>query len=305
MENQELENYLAKLERALGAISVSEKAEIIMEIKSHVLDAVESSPDRSLSEILKGLGEPEQVANRYLLERGLEPQKAPKHPIVKWLVIGFLGTFSISVVAMFVLLWNFTPLVQVDEAKGHVKILGGLIDVQEDNGRVKIGDGELKIGGDDFEIEFGSEFSGTEEIDVSKVKKALFWFNNAKLKFRNSETSEIEYDCDTNGEAHVGENSGTMEFNLKGTSMASCKVSVPKGIDVEVKAQNGIFNFLDLENNLNFEGMNGKVRFQPGKEVAYKYKMKVQNGLMDDFESSDKSDAYKIEIELMNGKIKN
>src|SRR6187549_1830430 len=89
-----LESYLTSLERVLRPFPVSDRAEIITEIKSHVLSALERDPQARLDSVLSALGEPETVANRYLLERGLKPTKTSISPIVKWLIIGFLGTFA-------------------------------------------------------------------------------------------------------------------------------------------------------------------------------------------------------------------
>ena len=129
MDNQKLENYLVRLERSLGPISVSEKAEIITEIKSHVLEALSRDETKSTDSILASLGEPEQVASRYLIERGLEPKKPPKHPIVKWIVLGFLGTVGLILITFLIVLWKFTPIVKV--SNGEVKLLGGMVEVEK------------------------------------------------------------------------------------------------------------------------------------------------------------------------------
>src|SRR5580692_7021999 len=100
--NSKLEDYLRALDKTLGPISTSERAEIVTEIKSHVLEAQKRG--QSIEDVLKSMGEPEQVANRYLLEHGLTPAKAPKRPIVKWLVIGFLGAFGMTLAFALVVL---------------------------------------------------------------------------------------------------------------------------------------------------------------------------------------------------------
>ena len=105
--NPKLENYLLQLDKCLSQIAISERAEIISEIKSHVEDAMENNPERNMSEILGGFGEPEIAANRYLTERGLKPHKAPKRPILKWLTVGFLGTFGFICLISFRHTWDF------------------------------------------------------------------------------------------------------------------------------------------------------------------------------------------------------
>ena len=66
-KNIKLERYLGKLDNGLGSIPVSEKAEIITEMKSHILDAHAKDDSKKLEDILAAIGEPEFVANRYLI----------------------------------------------------------------------------------------------------------------------------------------------------------------------------------------------------------------------------------------------
>lgn len=132
-----LESYLAKLDAALEQISVGDRAEIITEIKSHVLETQTKRPSQSLQDILTELGDPELVAKRYLQERHIQP-RMPKREFsmlwlsstIKWLVIGFLGTLSILVLIIGLIIWRFTPLVSVDELHNRVLLGGGIIKIQ-------------------------------------------------------------------------------------------------------------------------------------------------------------------------------
>src|SRR5579872_5508182 len=124
-----LEAYLSALEKALGQIPVSDRADIIIEIKSHVLDAQQRNPAYDLDAILSSIGDADSVAKRYLQERGLQPTKPSSSSSmtwlatsIKWLVVGLLGIFAIFVIAVAVLIWRFTPLISVDEKTNHVSI---------------------------------------------------------------------------------------------------------------------------------------------------------------------------------------
>src|SRR4051812_49389359 len=52
-----VESYLARLDKALGPIAVSERASIVTEIKSHILEARDRSPKSNINSILDSLGE--------------------------------------------------------------------------------------------------------------------------------------------------------------------------------------------------------------------------------------------------------
>lgn len=133
-----LEAYLSELDKCLGQIPVSDRADIIIEIKSHVLTAKEKNPNQSIDAILNSLGDPEAVAKRYLQERGLQFGKPAKTismmwlpAAIKWLVIGFLGFVMIVVIVIGLLIWRFTPLISVDETKNRVSIGGGIIEIHD------------------------------------------------------------------------------------------------------------------------------------------------------------------------------
>lgn len=133
-----LEAYLAELDKHLTQIPVSDRADIIIEIKSHVLDSQSKNPNEDIETILNSMGDAESVAKRYLQERGLQAAAPIKTSsmmwlpaAIKWLVIGFLGFISIVVVVVALLVWRFTPLISVDEAKNQVSIGGGLIQIHD------------------------------------------------------------------------------------------------------------------------------------------------------------------------------
>ena len=233
-----LESYLVKLDKSLGPIAISERADIVTEIRSHVLEAQRQDETQTIESILASLGEPEQVANRYLLERGLKPQKAPKHPIVKWLIIGFLGTLSICVFFVLIIIWKFTPIIKVDEEKGRVIILGGLIDVNEKAGHVKVGSISVN---DDSEDE---QISGSVDIDIKKAPKIEVLFANGKMGFENSHNNQLVWKCHGANSENVMENEkGLTRLNFKKVANVKCAVDIPKGIYLIVDGGNGKTDF--------------------------------------------------------------
>ncbi len=136
MKTQNLiENYMSQLDQYLSHIPATEKAEIILELNAHIQDTLSNS-EKSTEEVLNSLGTPEETAKRYLEERGLSlsPNRMtlPRNDTGKWLTIAFLGTIGLFMAfSIFVMLF-FSPLVEVKEEEGKVRILGGLINVQED-----------------------------------------------------------------------------------------------------------------------------------------------------------------------------
>ena len=229
-----LEFYLVKLDKALGPIAISEKADIVTEIRSHVLEAQSHDESQSIESVLASLGEPEIVANRYLLERGLKPQKAPRHPIVKWLIIGFLGTLSICVIFILIIIWQFTPLIKVDNDSGRVVILGGLIDVNEKAGNFKLG--SLSINEDSK----NNIITGSMEIDLKKNPTLDIAFGNGKIDLENAIGANLEWKCKGLSNGGIVEKNNTKTiFNFRNTAMIKCTIAIPKGMNLEISGDNG------------------------------------------------------------------
>jgi hypothetical protein len=310
--NQQLENYLNRLDKALSGLNISDRAEIITEIKSHVMDSRESNPDQSLDSILESLGQPENVANRYLLERGVRPVKSPMHPFFKWAVIGVLGTMTIFFGFVLILIFSFSPLIEVDEKNQRVRVLGGLIDVDEQAGYVSIG-GAQHI----FDEE--SDFAIVGEIDtigVKSLKELEVDFTNGKMNFETTASNNLTWNCRASASTDSPKNSadpasaltrtGDMaQLNLNKYRGAKCDIGVPKGINLVVKGGNGKIDIEKPGFNLDLNLGNGKVDIEPDPLLKYAFDTQVTNGVLDKFLSSPDKDALKIKVTLVNGKISN
>lgn len=295
-----LEAYLAALDKALGPISVSDRADIITEIKSHVLMAQEKNPNEGLSSILASLGEPESVANRYLLERGLKPGKPSKSPMIKWLTIGFLGTFAISCIAVVALVWSFSPLVSVDEKNERVILFGGMIDVNGKEGRVKIGN--TSIEGD----ETGEKFSGSTLIDVSKVKEMRIEFTNGSFEISPSHSNELNWDCRVgkgSQDSFITNKPDTLLVDFSKIEAVKCELEVPNDIKLRLNGANGKLELNELGSETSIDLSNGKIEINADPEKKYKYDVQVTNGKVSGLVSSDVKEAIPVRIRMANGKI--
>lgn len=296
-----LESYLATLDRALNKVSVSDRADIILEIKSHVLDSLANHPEQTTTAILKALGEPEAVANRYLVERGLKPGKAPKSPMLKWLTIGFLGTLTIVVAAGIFVIFYFTPLIQVDESQGSVKILGGLISI----------DGEP--GNDSIDIDWsssGRSFSGSRVLNVADIDSIDIQFTNGKFDVHGTTSDTMTWTCKAMSSSTAAApapdvliQGRTAALDLKAGLASKCEIGLPNGIAARFEGANGKV-FLDHpQAPTEIKMSNGKVEIEPDPGRLYLYDLKVTNGDVDDFASSDDPAALKIAVSMDNGRI--
>lgn len=291
-----LENYLATLDRILRPVPASERADIVMEIKSHVLSALERDPQASTESVLAALGEPETVANRYLLERGLKPAKPPISPVVKWLVLGGLGFFALLVILLVALVAAFSPVVKVSEGEGKVQILGGFIDIDEKAGTFKIGDAEFSAGEE-------RHFSGKVTV-VPKGKVAVL-LSNGRLVFRTAEGRELRWDChgrEKDPDIAIAVRDGAQTLDMSALRGASCEIFVPEGAALNAEAKNGRIAFIQPR----FDGAailgNGRVSITPAAGTRYAYDLTVNIG-RSDHPASDADPEFRLRAEVGNGRI--
>lgn len=296
--NSKLEDYLRALDKTLGPISTSERAEIVTEIKSHVLEAQQRG--QKIEDVLKSMGEPEQVANRYLLEHGLTPAKAPRRPIVKWLVIGFLGALGMTLAFALIVIFKFSPMVEVDGAKDHVRLLGGLIDVSDSGGTFSFGR-DIKHEGRAKNVQ------GTLAIDTTKIKNLKMPFKNGKVDLETATDNKLTWSCRIGGilkdQQLLTEKDPDIIFGLDQANAVDCVLQIPSGMTVQITGDNAKVNVQKPRFNLSLQIKNARVEINPIKGEQYKYDINVNNGKVDDFESSTSEKAFKIAVSLENGHV--
>jgi hypothetical protein len=300
-----IEYYLSQLDRELQAFSVSQRAEIVTEIKSHIHESMNREGAKPIDQILKDLGGPRQVAERYLVAKGMPlapPRRSGK--VFKWLAIGTVGFFALLFFGGIMAAIYLRPFVKVDGTNGEVKILGGLIDVnvKDDLGQVKIGEFTLSDKG----IDGGAVIQGKEDISGKQVKIVRIPFNTAKLEIKYNTDSLLNWECKAPSGSGVAPETqaGVLTLNLDKLNLAKCSISLPAGIEVQFRGVNGHMDVEHPSENVDIELNNGKVQIHPDPAVAYDFDVKVKNGLQDFFPRSKDKNAVKVKVSVVNGLVK-
>ena len=83
-----------------------------------------------LDNVWKWLGFSTKGHSKYLLEKGLKPNKAPFHPILKWIIIGFLGTLIILTLFSSVVIWKLHPTLTMYDNIGYLDLMDGTLKVR-------------------------------------------------------------------------------------------------------------------------------------------------------------------------------
>ena len=297
-----LESYLTALEQVLRPLPVSDRAEIVTEIKSHVLSSLERDPEGGIDSVLAALGTPETVAGRYLTERGVKPVKPPISPAAKWIAIALMGTFGMFLLFAVFLITRFSPIIHVDKDKEKVSILGGLIQID--------GDG-------DFELDSASatkhSFEGSSLVASGGAVEVKFL--NGKFEVKSADDVTFRWKCRAGKATDASVASGTIApvepvttpngvlVDLSKYAGAKCELMVPAGARFSINGSNGKLTFEEPHFSINANLTNGVVAFEPAVGENYRYSVGVTNGKADSFLSSDQPDAHLVSIHLVNGKL--
>ncbi len=295
-----LESYLTALEQVLRPLPISDRAEIITEIKSHVLSSMERNPESSIDSVLTALGDPRTVAGRYLTERGVKATKPSASPSAKWIAIVLLGMFGMFLLFAAFLIMRFSPIIHVDKEKEQISILGGLIQID--------GDGDF-----DVEVNSGSKASFEGSSEVSTGQTVGVKFLNGKFEMKTAEDSTFRWKCRASMKGASDASSAVVAQPVKtdtGISVdfskyagAKCELLVPAGARFSIDGSNGKLSFSEPNFSVTATLNNGVAVFEPAAGENYRYSVGVTNGKSDTFTSSDKPGAHLISIHLVNGKI--
>jgi len=314
LDKAKLEEYFKKLERALQAISVVDRSDILMELNSHIMDSF-GKGNQSLDDILFALGDPTQVANRYLLAKGAQIAPPPRPHVFRWVVMGMVSIFCFLVIGTLVLVSMFLPILEIDSEKGRLSILGGMLEINESEGLLSLGKGLIKIAGEEIEIDIESvKLSGSlssTDFETLKIEG-----NNGKFDFEQGETSDIEYNCkiiktnDSFDLAKIVKEPGGKVLAFDFTQQirgASCEFKIPRGMTLNTELINGKVELDELHQDISVAIDNGKISFERAHDAQYSIDARITNGKINGIREipvlKTGPGVYKVQLDVTNGKI--
>jgi uncharacterized membrane protein len=107
-KDERIDAYLSRLEAALAGVAASDKEDILREIRAHIVDSADGATDRdgAVDRVLRMLGTPEELAERYRTECLLTRASRSFSPWLllrtcwRWAMLGAKGTVAF-LLAMF------------------------------------------------------------------------------------------------------------------------------------------------------------------------------------------------------------
>jgi hypothetical protein len=302
MKNKQ--DYLKQLETFLTPLTSEQRAQCIVRVSERIDDLQKHSPDQKISLLLASLGEPKALAMQFFNELNI-PWKLPEKPVAKnslfkKLLLTSITLFTLFAVGISLLVWKFTPIVEINEETGRVQFFGGLIDINEDLGQLNT---RSKIVVQD---QNNNHYSGKESIDTDLFQLVSIDFKQAKLIIKNSIDQTISYQCQSerlDQDVKIIQDTPEYYLQIPDVENIACKIYLPTDIKIKIRGNDSAIKFSFIENDLDFKATSGRVGFAPAPDVQYRYRLSNSNGTIDKFENSNRQSVKQINIELESGSI--
>ncbi len=283
-----LESYLFALDKALGNMPLSQRIDILAELKTQILSKQSQDPNMSLDQILASLGQPEQIARRYNPHAMGASTPATKNPVIKWLVLGFLGTFLLFLIFITVIIFRFAPF--IEWATKDINNWDHSFDIKVETAKKE---------------KPARSIVGSRATDEKSLSKIFIPFRNGKFLITYNTQKELRWECDvTEGEdsfTMAAESGGVLTLDLDKIKGVSCELSLPQSITTEINGANGDLKVRYPQAHLNVSLGNGRVQLAPDFNKFYDYNIRVKNGKADFFKSVKAKESVAINIEIQNG----
>ena len=300
---EELQQYLTKVEGYLKDISPIERANIVLEVSNLVEAQTASYPDKSIHQVLEDLGTPSSLANHYRLTIGAKTFKEKKpFSFFKFClyIIAFM-TISFFVLGA-VVVWNFTPVFEVDEKSNRVTILGGLVDINGRSGRVKIMDHYQYV-----DNTYTNSFEGSIDILDNEFDEVVVNFSSGIMNLTFTNSNKLSWVCKLESapkENFINKSMQIIELDFEDLEGVSCDLTIPSALKSTLDAKDGRVIVTEPLTDIYVELENGQILFRPNPEISYKYEVDIEKGnIQGNFESSTNDNAIEINLSLKNGTI--
>lgn len=301
MSNKTLEKYLEDLFTALAPLSVSERSEIVTEIKSHILSKLESDEGKSLKDVLDEIGEPKTLAAVYREERGMPSDKDcddtddtdDDHD-------------SVDPVKMAQDL--ISRMVDIED--DHVRLFGGLIDIDSKRGRLKIGDLFTFDGKSHVETASRAlgkhQYRGKHNVSEDEDRTLLIRWNVGKVDVVVHDSNEISWKWKGIGASEhevLLLEGDEIVLDLSHYGPGKGTIYVPNSLPLQIEAEVGKLHLHNPTRDTVVKISVGKVEILAHPLREYRWNLRVDMGRVDAPESSKNPAAPEITVAVNTGKI--
>ncbi len=300
VSEQEIQDFIAKIESYLEDIPSSERQTGLLEFKNKLSVYRDSHPDLNFLKLKMSLGGPQLVANQIRLERNQPLKNVSSQSINRFALIFFALSFFTFTAVVGVMWWKLTPFYSSTDEK--IVVLGGLIEIDRQLGQAKIGD-SFDFG----ETTYKNIFEGTFEVPTTTTEDVTLEFDKAQMEISFTQDSRITWNCkvsDEPSDSFIKQEKELVTVSLVGVGGSDCVFKLPSRLKYIVTGDSGKLDVIAPPNDLLVQLTNGIVSIAPDSELSYRFDLNVTNGFVDsNLRALSVDDGIEIKVELANGSI--
>lgn len=300
VSEQEIQDFLTKIESYLDDIPSSERQSGLLEFKNKLQSYQDAHPQFNFLQLKMSLGGPQLVANQIRLNQNQPLRTIKSQNVNRFALIFFALSFFTFTALMGVVWWKLTPFYSSTEEK--IVVLGGLIEIDRQLGQAKIGDS----------FDFGATtykniFEGTFEVPATTTEDVTLEFDKAQLELTFTQDSRISWNCkvsDEPSDSFIKQEKELVTISLVGVGGSDCVFKLPSRLKYIVTGDSGKLDVIAPPNDLLVQLTNGIVAIAPDSELSYHFDLAVTSGFIDsNLKSLSVDDGIEIKVELANGSI--
>jgi len=298
--NYELEHYLASLESALSELAPSQRAELVLHVKKRIEDMQANQGQADLKTVLQSYGEPFEVAERLVAERGIDTNFRRRFSWSpwRWALSGLVTVITVGIISILFLIKTFTPFFEIDEQEQRLRMFGGAIDIPFES-KTMHDYIEARRGGQQFNGNLDTVASGITHIKVQTT--------SGSHDFAMSNQPSLSWDCRGRGDVvseDVTLDSSQVVISFKEFAEVDCSWLIPSELELEIKHDHGLVVLREPTLNVDLSMSDGKVMIKPASDSSYDFDLQISNGMVDPkFRSRDGRADYLIKVRVINGMI--
>jgi hypothetical protein len=281
-----LEKYLRQAEKLLKNYPISLKSEILAEITREL--SAQSIYPKDVKALI----------NQKLTQRGVAPLKK-NFSLGKWIFITAISSMLIGMLALWLFVSQFFPLISIDEKKGKVLILGGAIDINMEQGTSVVGHTYQSNLTSQHTFNGSQEITTQTELDLS-IAQALF-------KIKNHAANKLEWECKvqmTPEQNYIQLSKDKITLDLKNLGAVECDLLVPKSVNINFDMELGQLQLEQIQNKISASLSKGIITFSPIPSRSYHLSARpgLDFALFPQYELNAKN-GIEVKLEVKDGEI--
>lgn len=301
-EQAVLNDYLLKVEKRIGYLSVEDRLEILSGVKNFLTQhQIEKELDMKV--ILRQFQDIDSLINIELAKRSMAPLKKKSGKGWKIFLISIFSFFLIAVLAIVFTIKSFLPLVNVNDIDGTLELFGSrlVLEKADSDYFTKINDREFIQWRKGAKLAKGTfDFGGN-----SKDYKFNIKLRNGELAVRTHEQASLSYTCYTQEQLQkiftkAGE---TFIMNID-AKKSHCLVFVPHSMNLKIEVGQGNINLKNMKQDFSIHLGKGIVSWKQKNRSDFHLKSHFAKNISGSDDGFSKNGKWTTEIIVDDGEIR-